>query len=56
MISTSEFRNGTRLELDGVPYYIVEFQHVKPGWARSEDLKESTDYRGHLKWLVLIGK
>ncbi|MFB3108126.1 MAG: elongation factor P [Candidatus Binatia bacterium] len=31
MISTSEFRNGTRLELDGVPYYIVGFQHVKPG-------------------------
>ena len=31
MISTSEFRSGTRLEIDGVPYYIVEFQHVKPG-------------------------
>lgn len=31
MISTSDFRNGTRLELDGEPYYIVEFQHVKPG-------------------------
>ncbi len=31
MISTAEFRNGTRLELDGEPYYIVEFQHVKPG-------------------------
>ncbi len=31
MISTSEFRNGARLELDGMPYYIVEFQHVKPG-------------------------
>ena len=31
MISTSEFRNGTRLELEGEPYYIVEFQHVKPG-------------------------
>ena len=31
MISTSEFRNGVRLELDGVPYYIVGFQHVKPG-------------------------
>lgn len=31
MISTSEFRNRSRLELDGVPYYIVEFQHVKPG-------------------------
>jgi elongation factor P len=31
VISTSDFRNGTRLELDGEPYYIVEFQHVKPG-------------------------
>lgn len=31
MISTSEFRNGARLELDGIPYYIVGFQHVKPG-------------------------
>ena len=31
MISTADFRNGTRLELDGEPYYIVEFQHVKPG-------------------------
>lgn len=31
MISTSEFRSGARLEIDGEPYYIVEFQHVKPG-------------------------
>ena len=31
MISTSEFRNGSRLEIDGEPFYIVEFQHVKPG-------------------------
>jgi len=31
VISTAEFRNGARLELDGQPYYIVEFQHVKPG-------------------------
>lgn len=31
MITTADFRNGTRLELDGVPFYIVEFQHVKPG-------------------------
>ncbi len=31
MISTTDFRNGTRLELNGQPYYIVEFQHVKPG-------------------------
>lgn len=31
MITTSDFRNGSRLEVDKVPYYIVEFQHVKPG-------------------------
>jgi len=31
VISTAEFRNGARLELEGEPYYIVEFQHVKPG-------------------------
>jgi elongation factor P len=31
MISTTDFRNGVRLAIDGEPYYIVEFQHVKPG-------------------------
>jgi len=31
VISTADFRNGSRLELDGEPFYIVEFQHVKPG-------------------------
>ncbi len=31
MISTAEFRNGARLLIDGAPYFIVEFQHVKPG-------------------------
>jgi elongation factor P len=31
MISTSEFRNGAKVELGGEPYVIVEFQHVKPG-------------------------
>ena len=31
MISTSEFRNGTRLKIDGAPFSIIEFQHVKPG-------------------------
>jgi elongation factor P len=31
VISTADFRNGVRLELDGQPFYIVEFQHVKPG-------------------------
>lgn len=31
MASTSEFRNGLTLILDGDLYTIVEFQHVKPG-------------------------
>ncbi len=31
MISTSQFRNGLKVELDGEPFIIVEFQHVKPG-------------------------
>jgi elongation factor P len=30
-VSTAEFRNGLKLEIDGEPYVIVEFQHVKPG-------------------------
>mmetsp|Transcript_15483 Transcript_15483/g.52512 ORF Transcript_15483/g.52512 Transcript_15483/m.52512 type:complete len:227 (-) Transcript_15483:27-707(-) len=29
--STSDFKNGLTLELDGVPLRIVEFLHVKPG-------------------------
>jgi elongation factor P len=31
MISTSDFRRGLKIELDGTPYTIAEFQHVKPG-------------------------
>lgn len=31
MISTAEFRNGAKIELDGEPFIIIEFQHVKPG-------------------------
>ena len=31
MISTAEFRNGSKLEIDGEPFVIIEFQHVKPG-------------------------
>jgi elongation factor P len=30
-VSTAEFRNGLKIELDGEPFIIVEFQHVKPG-------------------------
>jgi len=31
MISTSEFKKGAKLEIDGNPYEIVEYEHVKPG-------------------------
>src|SRR4030066_118869 len=31
MYSTAEFKNGLKIELDGEPFTIVEFQHVKPG-------------------------
>jgi elongation factor P len=31
MYSTAEFKKGLKVEIDGVPYTIVELQHVKPG-------------------------
>jgi elongation factor P len=31
VISTNQFKNGTHIEVDGVVFKIVEFQHVKPG-------------------------
>lgn len=31
MIETSDFRKGLHLLIDGSPYTIVDFQHVKPG-------------------------
>ena len=30
-VDTSQFRNGLKLELDGNPFVITYFQHVKPG-------------------------
>jgi elongation factor P len=30
-IDTSDFRKGLKIEIDGEPFEIVEFQHVKPG-------------------------
>jgi len=30
-ISTNQFKNGNHIEVDGVVYKILEFQHVKPG-------------------------
>jgi elongation factor P len=31
MYTTSDFRNGLKIEFEGDPYIIVYFQHVKPG-------------------------
>ncbi|MBE3593552.1 MAG: elongation factor P [Candidatus Carbobacillus altaicus] len=31
MISTNDLRNGITLEIDGDPWQVIEFQHVKPG-------------------------
>ncbi len=31
MYSTTDFRKGLKIEVEGIPYEIVEFQHFKPG-------------------------
>src|SRR6187402_1767067 len=31
MIDLSEFKRGIKIMIDGAPYSVVEFQHVKPG-------------------------
>jgi len=31
MYSTTDFKKGLKIELDGVPYVMVDFLHVKPG-------------------------
>ena len=31
MYDTNQFRKGLKIEIDGEPFSIVEFQHVKPG-------------------------
>jgi len=30
-VDTSQFRNGLKVEIDGEPYVMIYFQHVKPG-------------------------
>ncbi len=35
MLSSSDLRKGLRIELDGVPYVITEFNFVKPGKGAS---------------------
>ena len=31
MYSTTDFRKGLKIEIDGTPFEIIEFQHFKPG-------------------------
>jgi elongation factor P len=31
VVNTNQFKNGMHIEVDGQPWRIVEFQHVKPG-------------------------
>src|SRR6185436_8890283 len=31
VVSTADFKKGLKIQLDGQPYSIVDFQHVKPG-------------------------
>ena len=31
MFSTADFRKGLKIEVEGTPYEIVDFQHFKPG-------------------------
>lgn len=46
MISTNQFKNGNHIDVDGVVFKIIEFQHVKPGkggaFVRTK-LKRSSD-------------
>src|SRR3954466_13305337 len=35
MYATNQFRKGLKVEMDGVPYEIVDFQHVSPGKGRA---------------------
>jgi elongation factor P len=46
LISTNQFKNGNHIDIDGVIFKILEFQHVKPGkggaFVRSK-LRRATD-------------
>lgn len=35
MYATNQFRRGLKVDIEGVPYEIVEFQHVSPGKGRA---------------------
>ena len=35
MHATNEFKKGLKVQIDGIPYEIVDFQHVSPGKGRA---------------------
>ena len=35
MYPTNQFRKGLKVEIEGVPYEIVDFQHISPGKGRA---------------------
>jgi elongation factor P len=35
MYATNQFRKGLKVEIDGIPFEIVDFQHVSPGKGRA---------------------
>ena len=43
MYDTSDFRNGLKIEYQGEPFMIVEFQHVKPGKGNQQGKNGGND-------------
>src|SRR6185437_13901646 len=35
MYATNQFRKGLKVEIEGTPYEIVDFQHISPGKGRA---------------------
>ncbi len=35
MYATNQFRKGLKVEIEGIPYEIIDFQHVSPGKGRA---------------------
>ena len=35
MYATNQFRKGLKIEIDGIPFEIIDFQHVSPGKGRA---------------------
>lgn len=35
MYATNQFRKGLKIEIEGIPYEIIDFQHISPGKGRA---------------------